>query len=225
MAAAVSHELKTPLSSMRLLVDTLLDEPAPADSVKTHEYLALISRENARLSRLIENFLMFSRIERNQYVCRLEETQPAGVVRGALDAIGEKLQEYEVDVDVAPGLPAIRADVGALVAVLVNLLDNAFKYTAENKQIRVRAFSNKERVCFQVADNGIGLAPKEVKKIFRKFYRVDQRLARRAGGCGLGLAIVDFIVSAHVGSIEVESRPGAGTAFTVSVPRGAESVA
>jgi two-component system sensor histidine kinase SenX3 len=121
-------------------------------------------------------------------------------------------------VKIAPGLPPLHADEDAMVTALLNLLDNAYKFTPEQKRIVLRAFCDAGRVCFEVTDNGIGLSPREQKKVFRRFYQVDRQLARQAGGVGLGLSIVEFIVKAHKGNIQVRSQPGAGSTFTVSLP-------
>jgi signal transduction histidine kinase len=216
LVATVSHELKTPVSSMRLLVDTLLDDPV-LDPVKTREYLELIARENTRLSQLVANFLAFSRMERRKYAFEFAPARVEDVVRAAVDAAGERFEEpgCELRVSIAPDLPEIRADAGALVTALVNLLDNAYKYTPGDKQIMLRAFSASGAVCFEVCDNGIGIAPRDIRKIFRKYYQADRRLARTGGGCGLGLAIVRFLVEAHGGSVRVFSEPGKGSTFTV----------
>jgi signal transduction histidine kinase len=219
LVAAVSHELKTPLASMRLLVDALLDDERP-DETKTREYLELIARENQRLSRLIENFLTFSRLERNRRRFEFRATRPEAVVQAALDAARERTgaPDCRFEVHVSPGLPLIRADEDALVTALLNLLDNALKYTPGEKRICIKAFERRGRVVFAVEDNGIGIAPREQKKIFRRFYQVDRRLAREAGGCGLGLSIVEFIVRAHGGVVEVASEPGKGSQFSVAIP-------
>ena len=217
LVAAVSHELKTPISSVRLLVDTLLEEERP-DATKTREYLELIARENLRLSRVIDNFLTFSRLERNRQKFDFGATRPDAVVQTALEAAQERLHDCHLEVNVADGLPAVRADEDALVTVLLNLLDNAWKYTPGEKRIAVRAYSEKGRVVFAVEDNGIGIAAHERKKIFRRFYQVDRRLARDTGGVGLGLSIVEFIVRAHGGSIHVKSQPGRGSTFSVAIP-------
>jgi len=219
LLAAVSHELKTPLASMRLLVETLLEDDRP-DAGKTREYLQLIAGENLRLTRLVENFLTFSRIERNRQRFEFAETQPAAVVESALAAMRERLQApgCHLEVEVSPDLPAVLADQDALTTVLLNLLDNACKYTPAEKRIRVRAYRQNGRLAFDVEDNGIGIAPREQKRIFRRFYQVDRRLARETGGCGLGLSIVEFIVRAHGGEVAVESRPGAGSTFHVWLP-------
>ena len=219
LVAAVSHELKTPVSSMRLLVDALLDE-GRFEPAKTREYLELIAKENIRLTRVIDNFLTFSRMERNRHKFEFTETTPDAVIQAAVGALGERFQavDCKLDVEVKPGLERLRADADALVTVLLNLLENAYKFTPAEKRIGLRAYGQDGRVCFAVEDNGIGIAPREQKKIFRKFYQVDRRLARQAGGCGLGLNIVEFIVTAHAGRVEVESRPGEGSRFTVSLP-------
>lgn len=219
LVAAVSHELRTPLASMRLLVETLLDDETPEPS-KVHEYLALIARENLRLSRLIENFLTFSRIERNRQQFVFAPTPVSDVIDKAIIAMGERLQppscdlELEVSARVAP----LSADEDALVTVMVNLLDNACKYTPGPRKISVSASGSGERVILSVKDNGIGIAPREHRRIFRRFYQVDQRLARETGGCGLGLSIVEFVVRAHGGTVRVDSRPGAGSTFSVILP-------
>jgi signal transduction histidine kinase len=217
LVAAVSHELKTPLAGMRLLVDTLLADGAD-DPVKTREYLQLVSAENLRLSRLIDNFLTFSRIERNRQTLEFRPTAPARVIETALGAMRERLRAGELEVAVAPDLPEIRADEDALVTVLLNLLDNACKYTRGEKRIVLRVWRAGKGVAFAVEDNGIGIAPRELKRIFRRFYQVDRSLAREAGGCGLGLSIVDFLVRAHGGEVAVKSAPGQGSTFTVQLP-------
>jgi signal transduction histidine kinase len=216
LVAAVSHELKTPLASMRLLVDSLLEDGA-SDPAKTREYLEMISGENLRLTRLIENFLTFSRIERNRQRFEFAPTSPAHVVGAALGAMRERLHApgCSVEVNVSPGLPRIAADEDALVTVLLNLLDNAYKYTPKDKRITLRAYRDGGGLVFAVEDNGIGIAPHEQKRIFRRFYQVDRRLARETGGCGLGLSIVEFIVRAHGGKVKVESAAGSGSKFSV----------
>lgn len=215
LVAAVSHELKTPIASVRVLVDTLLTDEHP-DAAKTRDYLELIAHENLRLSRLIENFLTFSRLERNRQRFEFTEVDPAHVVEAAMSVHGGS--ESAPSIAIAPDLPRIRADEDALVTVLRNLLDNAWKYTPGEKRIAIRAYRENARVVFAVEDNGIGIAAREQKRIFRRFYQVDRRLARDAGGCGLGLSIVAFIVRAHGGAVRVESQPGHGSTFFVALP-------
>ena len=215
LVAAVSHELKTPIASVRVLVDTLLTDEYP-DAAKTRDYLELIAHENLRLSRLIENFLTFSRLERNRQRFEFTEMDPAHVIEAAMTLQSES--DPVVSIVIAPDLPLIRADEDALVTVLRNLVDNAWKYTPGEKRIAVRAYRENARVVFAVEDNGIGIAAREQKRIFRRFYQVDRRLARDAGGCGLGLSIVEFIVRAHGGAVRVQSEPGHGSTFFVALP-------
>jgi two-component system, OmpR family, phosphate regulon sensor histidine kinase PhoR len=219
LVANVTHELKTPLSSMRLLVDTLLDS-SKLDEQTTREYLQLIAAENVRLSRLIDNFLTFSRIERNKYTFKFGEVPAVKIVENAVAAVQDRFNVpgCELKVDAPAGLPAVEADSDAMVTALINLLDNAFKYTGDEKQILVSATAENGSVRFRVKDNGIGLSPRDSKRIFKRFYQVDQRLSRSGGGCGLGLSIVKFIVRAHHGNIEVESQPGKGSVFVVTLP-------
>lgn len=215
--ATVSHELKTPLSSIRVLVDTLLEDNYN-NKQQAIEYLQLVSKENQRLSRMIDNFLTFSRMERNKQVFDMVSTSPAEIVENAAEAMQTKFNsncQFEIDID--DNLPQISADKDAIVTVLVNLLDNAYKYSNGDKIIKLNVFKKEGNVCFSVVDNGIGMPRRTVKKIFSRFYQVDQSLSRNAEGCGLGLSIVKFIIDAHKGTIDVESTPGEGSTFTVKL--------
>ena len=217
--ATVTHELKTPLASMRLFVDTLLERRC-RDEQQQREYLELIARENKRLSRLIDNFLTFSRMERNKRTFCFEDVSPTSLATNATDAVRENYEcgGCDLTLDIAENLPPIVADEDAMITVLLNLLDNACKYSDGDKRIELRVFEKPHAVCFQVRDNGIGMAKRELAKILDRFYQVDQSLSRKCGGAGLGLSIVDFIVEAHGGKIDIESEPGKGSVFTVGFP-------
>jgi signal transduction histidine kinase len=219
LVATVTHELKTPLSSIRLLVDTLLDEER-SDPQKVREYLQLVAKENTRLSHLIDNFLAFSRMERNKRALDFREVQVEDVVNAALEAVRERFSApgCRLEVRVAAGLPPVFADSDALVTVILNLLDNAYKYSGAEKQIVLRAYAENGAICLKVEDNGIGLSQRDTKKVFKRFYQVDRRLSRSSGGVGLGLSIVEFIVAAHGGKVRVASRLGHGSTFTVAIP-------
>jgi signal transduction histidine kinase len=215
LTATVSHELKTPLSSMRVLVDTLVEGRCKTPQ-QEKEYLGLIARENQRLSRLIDNFLTFSRMERNKRAFEFRAMEITEVVLAAVEALGERA--HAVQVQMAQGLPAIRGDRDALVTVVVNLLDNARKYSPDSKEIDVQVFPHDNDVCIAVKDQGVGIARRHQRKIFQRFYQVDRSLSRPAGGCGLGLSIVRFIVEAHGGRVTVASQLGKGSTFTVRLP-------
>ena len=241
LIATISHELRTPLASMRVLVDTLR-EGRLTGAAQEKEYLELIAGENERLSRLIDNFLTFSRMERNKRVFIYGPLGPGELVRAAAAAMRERFSApgAKLELDVPSDLPELTGDRDALMTVLLNLLDNAWKYSGDQKHVAVRAYlcgtpapgceeagtspgsgGNSPRratLCIEVRDNGIGLSRRAMRRIFDRFYQVDQTLSRRAGGCGLGLSIVKFILDAHGGLIEVKSQLGKGSAFTVRLP-------
>ena len=219
--ATVSHELKTPLASMRVLVDTLL-AGSYRNQQQVTEYLELVSKENERLTGLIDNFLTFSRMERNKQAFAMTRTSPAAIARDAAEAIKTKFSKGQCsfEVDIPDDLPDVKADRDAMVTVLVNLLDNSYKYSYDEKRIELSVSFEYSSVCFCVSDNGAGMSRRSVKKIFKRFYQVDRSLARHAEGCGLGLSIAKFIIDAHKGSITVSSKPGEGSIFTVKLPAG-----
>ena len=219
LVANVTHELKTPLAAMRLLVETLLNAPQLHEPT-AREYLQLIAKENLRLSRLIDNFLTFSRIERNKYVFTFKETSATTIAESAAAAVRDRFQipGCHFEVNIPAGLPRVTADADAMVTALVNLLDNAWKYSGEAKQISLTAKAQNGSVIFTVRDNGIGLSPRDTKRIFQRFYQVHQHLSPTGGGCGLGLSIVQFIVTEHRGTVQVESEPERGSTFTITLP-------
>ena len=217
--ATVAHELRTPLASMRMLVDTLREGRYRGES-QLQEYLDMVASENLRLSRLIDNFLTLSRLERNEHAIMLQPTSTREIIEEAAHAMRAKLEVpgCHFTLDLPEPLPDILADRDSLIVVLVNLLDNAVKYTGDEKRIDLRARDASGRIFISIQDNGIGLSKSERKNVFRRFYQVDQKLSRSRGGCGLGLALVQHIVEAHGGRVDVNSQLGRGTTFTVSVP-------
>ncbi|MDM8007464.1 MAG: HAMP domain-containing sensor histidine kinase [Phycisphaerae bacterium] len=219
LIATVSHELRTPLAGTRALVETLL-EGRYRDEDQVREYLQLIARENNRLSRLIDNFLTFSRMERNKRAFEQAPVSISDIVQAAVEAVSDRFNtpQSRLELQVAENLPTVIGDREALVTVLVNLLDNAYKYTGDNKHVILRANVSDHQVCLEVEDNGIGIPRRAIRKIFDRFYQVDQNLARKTTGCGLGLSIVQFIVRSHGGTVDARSRPGKGTCFTVRLP-------
>ena len=150
----------------------------------------------------------------------MTETAPAAIANRAAEAVRPRFEQgrCRFDMSIDDNLPEVLADQDAMVTALVNLLDNAYKYSYDEKQIDLKVSADDGAVCFRVGDNGIGMSRKAVKKIFNRFYQADRSLARRAEGCGLGLSIVKFIVDAHKGTIVVDSKPGKGSAFTVKLP-------
>jgi two-component system phosphate regulon sensor histidine kinase PhoR len=144
------------------------------------------------------------------------------IVESAVTAFGERGRApgCTLETRVAPGLRAFPGDKGALTTALLNLLDNAWKYSGEEKKIVISANAYEGGIRFSVTDNGVGIPIGEQRRVFDPFYQVDQRLARSASGCGLGLGIVRSIVEAHRGSVRVVSEPGQGSTFTMEIPTG-----
>ena len=216
--ATVSHELKTPLTSIRLLVDTLKDNVVD-DEKSRSEYLEIIASQNERLSRLIDSFLSYSRMERNKKQLHFEEVDPKEIASDAAQVIQVVLkEEHKLQTELGDNLPPIFADREMFTIAIVNLLDNAVKYTGQQKSITLQLYQENHNICFTVEDNGCGMTERQRKKIFQKFYRADNRLSRQTEGVGLGLAIVRFIVEAHRGKVDVTSEVEKGSRFTIKIP-------
>jgi signal transduction histidine kinase len=217
--ATVAHELRTPLATMRVLVDTLR-EGRCRDAGQVREYLDLLHSENLRLSRLTEHFLTHSRLERGQHAFAFAPVPVDNVVEPAVSTLRTRLEApgCQFTLDLAKPLPEVMADRDSLVTVLVNLLENALKYSGEEKRIVLRARRDNGTVVFAVEDNGVGLTPGERDRVFEPFYQADRKLSRSREGCGLGLSIVQAIVTAHRGRVEIASEPGRGATFAVHIP-------
>jgi two-component system phosphate regulon sensor histidine kinase PhoR len=211
----VSHELRTPLTSIRMFTDTLR---LRGDDPEVHRRsVEALSKETLRLQALIDRLLDWGRMESGRRSYEKRETDVADVIDTAIQSF-EPVRErrgVELAIEVAEGLPRVLGDRDALVDAVVNLLSNAYKYGGEPRKITIAASQDDGRVRISVTDNGAGIPRVEHKRIFDKFYRVDDRLAREREGSGLGLAIVDHIVRAHGGKVELESEPGRGSTFTI----------
>ena len=223
--ATVAHELRTPLASMRMLVDTLREGRYRGDE-QLGEYLALIALENERLTRLCDAFLTFSRLERRPSSTIAQPVSPHAIIEQAVTAMKARLDApgCTFTLDEAENLPDIAANRDDIVTVLTNLLDNALKYSDADKRIALRARAVPDGVAFSVEDNGIGIPHAEQGAIFRPFHQLDAKLARSREGIGLGLSIVRRLVEAHNGRVEVASEPGRGSIFTVTIPAASRSV-
>jgi two-component system phosphate regulon sensor histidine kinase PhoR len=215
----VSHELRTPLTSIRMFVETL-QLGRLQDEARQREALEIIADETARLSSLINRLLDWARMEsgRRKYDLVRQPVEP--IVDAALQAFEAQLlqQPAHVERSVAPGLPPVFADFQALTEALVNLLQNAHKYTGDDKRIAISAVMAGPTVQISVADNGPGIPSREQKRIFEKFYRARDPLSRTIEGTGLGLSMVKHIVSGHGGKIGVQSDLGRGAVFTIELP-------
>jgi signal transduction histidine kinase len=219
--ANVSHDLKTPLSVIRMFGETLEMGRVTGED-RRRDYYRVITRESERLSRLIDNVLDFSRIEGGRQTYEMAPTPVEPVIRGTLEAFAYPLaqQGFKVEVNVAPDLPEVTMDADAVGQALANLVDNAIKYSGDDRVLTVDARVVDGRLVIGVADHGLGIAPEERERIFEKFYRVGRSDTQGRRGSGVGLALVRHIAHAHGGDVMVESAPGKGSRFSLRLPIG-----
>jgi signal transduction histidine kinase len=218
--ANVSHELKTPIALIRLAVETLEMQrfSSPEEGGK---FLRRIHRETERLNTLVENILDFARLEAGQRAFRFSQVDVVDLVRETMDSFRIRLEDqgFALRVELPNHLPPVRGDGPALAQCLLNLLDNAVKYSRQRKEIRVAVAERDGGVGISVQDRGIGIAARDHKRIFDKFVRVEDGLVHDVKGTGLGLSLVQQIIRAHNGRVEVTSMPGEGSTFTLWLPR------
>jgi signal transduction histidine kinase len=217
--SSVSHELKTPLTAIRMFAETLRLGRLQNQQTR-EEYLDTIVNESQRLTRLLNNVLDFSKIEKGKKIYRPQPASLPEVIKAAARAMDYPLsqQGFKLNVEIEEGLPPASLDRDALEQALLNLLHNAMKYSDDSRKIDLRLRRHGNHALIQVIDRGVGIAPQEQKKIFAKFYRVPSQENERLPGTGLGLSLVHHIVTAHGGRVEVESAPGKGSTFSISLP-------
>jgi signal transduction histidine kinase len=221
----VSHELRTPLSLIRLYAETL--ELGRVSSPGKHqEYYEIIRKESERLSSLINNILDFSRIEAGKKEYSFRETDMADLVRTTLDSYRFEIEQngFQFEQKIDNNVPPLRVDREAIARSLLNLVNNAVKYSGTEKYLGVHLYQRDGGVNLEVVDHGIGIPLKEQPKIFEKFYRVGDPLVHNTKGSGLGLSLVRHIVQAHGGVVVVESAPGRGSKFIITLPVGNSEV-
>jgi two-component system, OmpR family, phosphate regulon sensor histidine kinase PhoR len=214
----VSHELRTPLTSIRLFSDTLTLRRGDPEAVDT--CISGLKREGARLQDLIDRLLDWGRMESGRRQFHMQPTDVHAVIKQAMrdfEGVRER-QSAQISLALPEFLPAVWGEAGSISDALLNLLTNASKYGGHPAMIRLEASANQRHVRISVQDNGLGIAAREHKRIFQKFYRVDDRLSRDKEGSGLGLAIAKHVVKAHRGHIELHSAPGNGSVFTIVLP-------
>ena len=224
--ANVSHELKTPLALIRLYAETLELRRVPNEERKG-EYYRVIGKESRRLTQLINNILDFSRIEAGRREYRMAPSDIGAVVRDVVESYRFAIEKlgFSLELSLGDELPPLELDPEAISQAVINLLNNAIKYSSEEKSIKVSVRRELDRVLLSVSDRGIGIPRSEHRRIFEKFYRVETSLVHTTKGSGLGLALVQHITEAHGGRVELTSAPGEGSTFTLSLPVPPEPVA
>jgi signal transduction histidine kinase len=217
--SAVSHEFRTPLTSMRHLTDLLASRAAVVEDRK-QQYYEILARETERLHHLVEDLLSLGRIQAGAYAWRLESSDAGRLVHEVVEEFRRDahFEHRDIHCETETNLPSIQADRAALSHAVANLLDNAGKYSAPGSPIRVLARHAGDSVQISVEDRGDGIPHHEQKKLFERFVRGTQ--ARRQGirGIGIGLALVKSIAEAHGGTVTLASEPGIGSTFTLIIP-------
>jgi two-component system phosphate regulon sensor histidine kinase PhoR len=217
--SAVSHELKTPLTAIRMFAETLR-MGRPVDQGTQDEYLDTIVNESERLTRLLNNVLDFSKIEQGTKSYRPTSQSLAEIVRFAARAMKYSLeqQRFVLRTEIEESVPPALVDRDAIEQAILNLLANAMKYSGDSRDIDMRLRSEGGMAVIEVSDRGIGIEPAEQGRIFERFYRVPGPETHRIPGTGLGLTLVQHIAEAHDGHVTVRSEPGKGSTFSLVLP-------
>jgi two-component system phosphate regulon sensor histidine kinase PhoR len=217
--ANVSHELKTPITSIKGFSETLLDG-AMKDEALLENFLTIILKESDRLQILIQELLDLSKIEQPGFSINCQKVDLKEILEEIIVLLKGKAEDKQVKLELhAHGETIIDGDLYRLKQIFINLINNAIAYTPSNGEVGVSVFEQEEQILVKVADTGIGISEKELPRIFERFYRIDKARSRNSGGTGLGLAIVKHLVEAHHGVITVTSSQGKGTTFTVTFKR------
>jgi len=220
--ANVSHELRTPLTSIQGYVETLIEDPSPSPEM-TLEFLGIILKSAARMTRLTEDLLALASVESPDYKLNLHAVRASTLVYDAIQALRGIVVDSGVELNCVGATDVlVMADPDALNQVFGNLVENSVKYAGQGKRIHVRAQLCLNEVQFTVEDFGPGIASEHLDRIFERFYRVDKARSRESGGTGLGLAIVKHVVLAHGGRVWAESELGSGARFHFTLPLAAQ---
>lgn len=217
--STVSHEFKSPLTSIRQIAEMLHAGRVPSED-RRQKYYDVLLEQSERLSLLTENVLSFARMEEGKKEFQFEKVDMETLLRNIVSTIQDRVQHdgFTIELKIAKPLHSIEADVSALTQAVNNLIDNAVKYSGKSKRVIVRAFNDEQSVVIEVEDFGVGIKKDEMNRVFDRFYRGGDELTRTVKGSGLGLTLVKQIVEAHKGTIQVESEPDKGSVFAIKFP-------
>jgi len=215
--STVSHELRTPLTSIKGFADTILRSGDRLDPAQQRRYIGIIKDQADRLTRLVEDLLAVSRLESKKMQLTIRAIDLPEAIERVLRNLADRTGSHRMIIDIAPGLPPVWADADRIEQILTNLIDNAIKYSPDGTTVSIAAREKGKKaewIEFTVTDQGVGIPPDHLSKIFTKFGRLDNPLVRQTEGTGLGLYITRSLVLALGGQIQVESKPGLTTFFT-----------
>jgi signal transduction histidine kinase len=217
--STVSHEFKSPLTSIRQIAEMLHAGRVPSEE-RRQKYYDVLLEQSERLSLLTENVLSFAKMEEGKREFVFEQADIKALLMKIVSTIQDQVRHdgFEIEAEIENFLPPIRADVSALTQAITNLIDNAVKYSGDSKKVFVKAQVDEQHLVISVRDYGVGIKKEELNKIFDRFYRGGDELTRTVKGSGLGLTLVKQIVEAHKGSIQVDSELGKGSVFSMKFP-------
>ena len=218
--ANVSHELKTPLTSIKGFAETIVDLPEEQIDPTVKNFVGIIQKQADRLETLIEDLMMLSKLEKDKGSAEVLSRQQVGAtLSAAIELCRMKAENKKIELLTDfQSTAEINLNSGLFEQAVINLVDNAIKYSPEFSQVEVSSYDLEKQVIIQIKDQGIGIEQKHLPQLFERFYRVDKGRSRSMGGTGLGLSIVKHIIQAHNGVISVESQIGEGSRFTISLP-------
>lgn len=217
--STVSHEFKSPLTSIRQLTEMLQSGRVPSEE-RRQKYYDVLLEQSERLALLTDNILSLAKIEEGRAEFTFETTDISVLLTEVVNSIQERVRHegFDIGLDVEGGLPFLAVDRTALSQAVTNLVDNAIKYSGDSRRISVSASLEEQAVAIAVQDFGIGINKEDIPRLFERFYRGGDELTRTVKGSGLGLTLVREIVAAHRGKVHVESEPGRGSVFSIRLP-------
>jgi two-component system phosphate regulon sensor histidine kinase PhoR len=216
----MTHELKTPVSTISLALEFIKDKTVSTNSEKTEKYLNIIEQENRRLGSQIETVLQIAKLEKGDINLRHELLEINEILDQVVKNHAVQIEKFDatLDLDLHAEETNVMADKVHLTNIFYNLLDNAIKYSYEKPQIKISTSNTDNQLSVKISDKGMGIPKDHLNKIFDKFYRVPKGNLHDVKGFGLGLSYVKNMVELHHGTIEVSSKPGEGSEFTVMLP-------